>query len=248
MFWSKENGRRHYLADICNSTEHRQGIGCVLPEVRRRTVEEGDKTHSGEVRPNTTCCGSSVLQAQELRWAGFSCEVPEINIIEGAGLFDDSSMPRLQRWHPVIDNSTVVSFPVVFFNGEHKIDLSNINVHPPMEFKKFQSFLSQKIGISPNQISVSLIRRKPSKSPPGNLSGDASSKHIMPNTVDHHTEKAPPSEKIFLRRDAGLVSSSLYPEYEDRYGYEGVRERVPKSNGVVVCEVCSDAKEMSYSP
>nr|DAD30088.1 TPA_asm: hypothetical protein HUJ06_031556 [Nelumbo nucifera] len=36
MFWSKQNGRRHYLADICNSTEHRQGIGYVLPEVRRR--------------------------------------------------------------------------------------------------------------------------------------------------------------------------------------------------------------------
>nr|DAD28494.1 TPA_asm: hypothetical protein HUJ06_029962 [Nelumbo nucifera] len=61
------------------------------------------------------------------------------------------------------ENSTVVSFPV----EECEIDLGNINVHSSMEFKKFQSFLSQKIGISPHQIFVSLIRRKPSKSSPG---------------------------------------------------------------------------------
>nr|DAD18888.1 TPA_asm: hypothetical protein HUJ06_020351 [Nelumbo nucifera] len=67
-----------------------------------------------------------------------------------------------------MENSIVVSFPVVFFDGERNIDLDNINVHPSMEFKKFQSFMSQKIGISPHQISVSLIRWKPSKSPPGN--------------------------------------------------------------------------------
>nr|DAD23459.1 TPA_asm: hypothetical protein HUJ06_024922 [Nelumbo nucifera] len=57
-------------------------------------------------------------------------------------------MPRLQRRHPAIDNSTVNSFPVVFFNGEREIDLGNINVHPSVEFKKFQSFLNRNLALS----------------------------------------------------------------------------------------------------
>ncbi|KAJ4970680.1 hypothetical protein NE237_003779 [Protea cynaroides] len=56
------------------------------------------------------------------------------------------------------------SFPVVFFDGEREIDLGNVEIRPSLEFKKLQSMISQRIGISPHQISISLIRRKVSRS------------------------------------------------------------------------------------
>nr|DAD28938.1 TPA_asm: hypothetical protein HUJ06_030406 [Nelumbo nucifera] len=66
------------------------------------------------------------------------------------------------------ENFTIASFPVVFSDGEREIDLGSVSVHPSLEFKNFRSFLSQKIGIPPQQIAISLIRRKPSRSPPEN--------------------------------------------------------------------------------
>ncbi|OVA07135.1 hypothetical protein BVC80_1289g54 [Macleaya cordata] len=60
--------------------------------------------------------------------------------------------------------SEMASFPVVFFDGEREVDIGNVGVHPALEFKKFQSIVSQKIGISPHQISISLICRKKSRS------------------------------------------------------------------------------------
>ncbi|KAK9290822.1 hypothetical protein L1049_009000 [Liquidambar formosana] len=65
----------------------------------------------------------------------------------------------------MMENPTGVSFPVVFFDGEREINIGNVGVHPSLEFKNFQSILSQKIGISPHQISVYLADRKKSKSP-----------------------------------------------------------------------------------
>lgn len=58
------------------------------------------------------------------------------------------------------------SFPVVLFDGEHEIDIGNVLVHPSLGFKRFQTIISQKIGISPNQISTSLVRRKKARSSP----------------------------------------------------------------------------------
>ncbi|GAB4833261.1 hypothetical protein Ancab_031508 [Ancistrocladus abbreviatus] len=45
-------------------------------------------------------------------------------------------------------------FPVVLFDGEREIDLGNVFVEPSMNFKSFQSLISQKIGISPHQITI----------------------------------------------------------------------------------------------
>ncbi|XAR64764.1 hypothetical protein NMG60_11008583 [Bertholletia excelsa] len=55
-------------------------------------------------------------------------------------------------------------FPVVFFDGEHEINIGCVSVHPSLEFKKFISCLSQMIGISPNQITVYLVDRSKPKS------------------------------------------------------------------------------------
>jgi hypothetical protein len=49
-----------------------------------------------------------------------------------------------------------VSFPVVFFDGERETEIGNVVVYPSLDFKRFQSLLSQKIGISPQQFSVHL--------------------------------------------------------------------------------------------
>ncbi|KAK9170319.1 hypothetical protein Syun_002459 [Stephania yunnanensis] len=56
------------------------------------------------------------------------------------------------------------TFPVVFFDGEREIDIGNITVDGSLEFRHFQSMLCNKIGIAPHQISVSLIRKKKSRS------------------------------------------------------------------------------------
>ncbi|KAG6437192.1 hypothetical protein SASPL_102103 [Salvia splendens] len=58
------------------------------------------------------------------------------------------------------------AFPVVFFDGEREMNIGEVRVDPTLEYKPFQLMLSQKIGISPNQISIYLVdRRKNPKSP-----------------------------------------------------------------------------------
>ncbi|KAF3442740.1 hypothetical protein FNV43_RR16657 [Rhamnella rubrinervis] len=49
-----------------------------------------------------------------------------------------------------------VSFPVVFCDGECESNIGVVVVYPTLEFKRFQSELSQMIGISPHQFSVYL--------------------------------------------------------------------------------------------
>lgn len=49
-----------------------------------------------------------------------------------------------------------VAFPVVFFDGECETNIGSVVVYPALQFKRFQSILSQKIGISPHQFSVYL--------------------------------------------------------------------------------------------
>ncbi|KAJ0972748.1 hypothetical protein J5N97_020707 [Dioscorea zingiberensis] len=58
------------------------------------------------------------------------------------------------------------AFSVVFFDGEHEVELGTIAVSPSMGFKKFQALICQRIGVSPHQISTSLVRRKKARSSP----------------------------------------------------------------------------------
>ncbi|GMH23148.1 hypothetical protein Nepgr_024991 [Nepenthes gracilis] len=53
--------------------------------------------------------------------------------------------------------------PVVFSDGEREIDIGNVAVQPSMQFKAFQSIISQKIGISPHQFTIYFQK---SSSPP----------------------------------------------------------------------------------
>ncbi|CAK9152955.1 unnamed protein product [Ilex paraguariensis] len=59
----------------------------------------------------------------------------------------------------MVDSSGGAVFPVVFFDGEREVDIGNVLVQPTLDFKNFQTILSQKIGISPNQISIYLFDR-----------------------------------------------------------------------------------------
>ncbi|KAK9156841.1 hypothetical protein Scep_003415 [Stephania cephalantha] len=61
-------------------------------------------------------------------------------------------------------DDSYATFPVMFFDGEREIDIGNITVDASLEFRHFQSMLCNKIGIAPHQISVSLIRKKKSRS------------------------------------------------------------------------------------
>ncbi|KAK4414774.1 hypothetical protein Salat_2584300 [Sesamum alatum] len=52
------------------------------------------------------------------------------------------------------------AFPVVFFDGEREMNIGDVKINPTLEYKPFQLMLSQKIGISPNQISIYLVDRR----------------------------------------------------------------------------------------
>ncbi|KAM1638694.1 hypothetical protein PS1_008683 [Malus domestica] len=49
-----------------------------------------------------------------------------------------------------------VSFPVVFSDGETETDIGDLVVYPKLDFSRFLSALSQKIGILPGQFTVFL--------------------------------------------------------------------------------------------
>ncbi|WMV52495.1 hypothetical protein MTR67_045880 [Solanum verrucosum] len=51
-------------------------------------------------------------------------------------------------------------FPVIFFDGEREMNIGNIIIQPTLVFKPFQLMISERIGISPNQISIYLCDRK----------------------------------------------------------------------------------------
>ncbi|GMH09994.1 hypothetical protein Nepgr_011835 [Nepenthes gracilis] len=55
----------------------------------------------------------------------------------------------------MMEDSTIGAFfSVIFFDGDREIDIGNVVVQPSMQFKTFQSMISQKIGISPHQITI----------------------------------------------------------------------------------------------
>ena len=60
----------------------------------------------------------------------------------------------------------VAVFPVAFYDGEREINIGNVRIHPSLDYKTFQSILSQKIGISANQITIYLVEGKRSKFSP----------------------------------------------------------------------------------
>ncbi|CAL1360403.1 unnamed protein product [Linum trigynum] len=52
-----------------------------------------------------------------------------------------------------------LSFPVVLFDGEQEINVGRVVLLPSMNFKAFQSIISDRIGLSPNQFSVHVADR-----------------------------------------------------------------------------------------
>ncbi|WOL15656.1 hypothetical protein Cni_G24437 [Canna indica] len=58
------------------------------------------------------------------------------------------------------------SFPVVFFDGDREIDVGPLPLLPSLGFKRFLAAVSQRIGVSPHQISLSLVRRKKARTSP----------------------------------------------------------------------------------
>ncbi|ERN16136.1 hypothetical protein AMTRI_Chr11g95390 [Amborella trichopoda] len=51
-------------------------------------------------------------------------------------------------------------YKVIFFDGDVDIEMGHISIHHALTFKRLQSLISQKLGMSPNQISTSLVCRK----------------------------------------------------------------------------------------
>lgn len=58
------------------------------------------------------------------------------------------------------DGGGGATFPVIFFDGERDISIGDIKIHSALDFKAFQLMISQRIGISPNQISIYQVDRK----------------------------------------------------------------------------------------
>ncbi|KAI3747980.1 hypothetical protein L6452_10765 [Arctium lappa] len=49
------------------------------------------------------------------------------------------------------------AFPVVLYNGEHRINVGNVEIHPTLDYKQFRIVLNQMIGISYNNLTTYLI-------------------------------------------------------------------------------------------
>ncbi|MCO5609670.1 hypothetical protein L7F22_063901 [Adiantum nelumboides] len=56
--------------------------------------------------------------------------------------------------------SFATPYPLIFFDGEQEQDKGFVGIHSVLTFKRFQSLLSQKTGISPNQLSTVFVCRK----------------------------------------------------------------------------------------
>ncbi|KAL1813343.1 hypothetical protein ACET3Z_023408 [Daucus carota] len=54
-------------------------------------------------------------------------------------------------------------FPLAFYDGECELKIGHVSINSSLDYKAFQQILSQKIGISPNQMSIYLVDRKKSK-------------------------------------------------------------------------------------
>lgn len=66
----------------------------------------------------------------------------------------------------MVDGGGGTPFPVAFFNGEREMDIGDVRITPAMDYKSFQLMLGEKIGISPNQISIYLVNRKRNRKSP----------------------------------------------------------------------------------
>lgn len=60
----------------------------------------------------------------------------------------------------MMDGGGGTVFPVAFFDGEREMNIGDVRITPAMNYKSFQLMLGEKIGISPNQISIYLVNRK----------------------------------------------------------------------------------------
>lgn len=70
--------RREDVADLRDPPGHRQGPRRLLPEVRRRGVQEGGQGHLCPLRPHPPRRRPQALRAQEVRWSRRPRKVPEV--------------------------------------------------------------------------------------------------------------------------------------------------------------------------
>lgn len=56
--------------------------------------------------------------------------------------------------------SFATPYPLIFFDGEQEQDKGFVGIHSVLTFRRFQSLLSQKTGIPPNQLSAVFVCRK----------------------------------------------------------------------------------------
>ena len=59
--------------------------------------------------------------------------------------------------------SFATPYPVVFHDGEKEHDKGYIGVHSVLTFKRFQSLLTQKVGLPSGQMSAVFVCRRTSK-------------------------------------------------------------------------------------
>lgn len=70
--------RWSHFPDLRHPTGHRQEPDRLLPEVRRRALQEPPQAGPRPVRPNPPRCRQPSLRAQEVRWSRRPCQVPEV--------------------------------------------------------------------------------------------------------------------------------------------------------------------------
>lgn len=67
-----------HLPDLRHPPGHRQVHRCLLPEVRRRALQEPAEAGLRPVRPHPARCRQPPRRAQEVRWSRCSRQIPEV--------------------------------------------------------------------------------------------------------------------------------------------------------------------------
>ncbi|KAM0053194.1 hypothetical protein Hdeb2414_s0007g00257051 [Helianthus debilis subsp. tardiflorus] len=117
--------------------------------------------------------------------------------------------------------TTTTVFPVVLYDGERETNVGNIEIHPDLVYKEFQTMLSQLIGISYNNLTTYLVDSMKSKMSPDRrkflITGKVNFAVIVEQTNCYFLVVLKRSRRD--RRKQQLVKHSYYSDahfYDDR--------------------------------
>ena len=118
-------------------------------------------------------------------------------------------------------------YPVVFFDGEQEQDKGFVDINSVLTFKRFQSLISQKMGLPPNQLSAVFICRRMIK--------DMGKWQRFPITIKTNFNTFLSEHNPNKDRDSYFLVSMKKPKRERKGSKKWVGERDPRDDWMFKC-------------